>query len=82
MSQGHDSHNLSRVQQFFWRDVKRRNEKMNLEEIKEFLEILFKWSLYGTVSTGTALILMKIIIALFKKKIIFALEILFSQEGK
>ena len=49
---------------------------MNLEEIKEFLEILFKWSLYGTVSTGTALILMKIIIALF------ALEILFSQEGK
>lgn len=51
---------------------------MNLEEIKEFLEILFKWSLYGTVSTGTALIFMKIIIVLFKKKIIFALEILFS----
>ena len=41
---------------------------MNLEEIKEFLEILFKWSLYGTVSTGTALILMKIIIAKKKKK--------------
>ena len=51
---------------------------ISLEEIKEFLEILFKWSLYGTVSTGTALILMKIIIVLFKKKIIFALEILFS----
>lgn len=51
---------------------------MNLEEIKEFLEILFKWSLYGTVSIGTALIFMKIIIELFKKKIIFALEILFS----
>ena len=51
---------------------------MNLEEIKEFLEILFKWSLYGTASIGAALIFMKIIIALFKKKIIFALEILFS----
>ena len=44
---------------------------MNLEEIKEFLEILFKWSLYGAVSTGTALILMKIIIALFKKRLCF-----------
>ena len=78
MSQGHDSHNLSRVYQFLMHDVKRRVYKMNLEEIKEFLEILFKWSLYGTASIGTALIFMKIIIALFKKKIIFALEILFS----
>ena len=28
MSQGHDSHNLSRVQQFFWHDVKGINEKI------------------------------------------------------
>lgn len=52
--------------------------KMNLEVIIEALEVLFKWSVYVAIYSGIGLVLLKILVALFKKQIILALQILFS----
>ena len=51
---------------------------MSLEELIQFLEVLFIWSLQITIGLGCTLVLLKVILTVFKKQIFMIAEILFS----
>ena len=77
MSQGHNSETqLEYNSPLAW--CQEEKWKMNLEVIIEALEVLFKWSVYVAIYSGIGLVLLKILVVLFKKQIILALQILFS----